>query len=206
LKKYLAKISNEMLLVFSILMSLLCKYIDVTLPIIGDLSVVVFAITYFYSGVLFKKYEYLISYSYFTILTTFMFLLFGCYFYCGNVDMRFTTLQNLMPFYLLSISGVVLVFAISSKLFNLLKNGLMFYIGNHTMPILALNLLALKFGNLLKISYYNLPIEELSSHTVIAYNNEYFWLIYSIIGVVIPLLLFYVYSKIVERWKDLSRS
>ena len=68
------------------------------------------------------------------------------------------------------------------------------------MPILTLNLLALKVGSVLKIWIYGLPIDQLASFTVIYDYNSWFWLIYTIIGVTIPLLIQVVYLKFVNMF------
>ena len=66
------------------------------------------------------------------------------------------------------------------------------------MSILALNLLALRIGNFLKIEIYQLPIDKMSSHTIISEYNDYFWLLYMIIGISIPLLLNFLYKKLYQ--------
>ena len=64
------------------------------------------------------------------------------------------------------------------------------------MPILALNLLALKVGNFIKICIYDMPIEMLSSYTIIYEHNRYFWIIYTIVGLSVPLLCSSLYNII----------
>ena len=69
------------------------------------------------------------------------------------------------------------------------------------MSILALNLLALKIGNLIKIRIYGMPIESLDSHTIIYDQNQLFWILYIIIGVSIPLLLEHIYLFFIRKMK-----
>ena len=69
------------------------------------------------------------------------------------------------------------------------------------MPILALNLLSLKIGNLIKIQIYDMPLESLASHTIIYDHNQLFWLLYLIIGVSIPLLIEHVYTFFFKKVK-----
>jgi formate-dependent nitrite reductase membrane component NrfD len=131
---------------------------------------------------------------------SFFVVLIGSVLFTGNIDMRFTTAKNMLPYYLLSLSGIIMVFCISKKLEKISINSTLFYIGNHTMPILALNLLALKIGSLIKIWIYGLPINNLSSYTVIYEHNSYFWVIYTIIGISIPLLVNFLYNRLF-LWK-----
>jgi len=130
---------------------------------------------------------------------SFCIVLIGSIFFVGDIDMRFTTIYNQIPYYVLSITGIILILCISQKLETINNISALYYIGNHTMPILALNLLALKFGNLIKIWIYGMPLERLSSYTVIYENNTSFWLIYTAIGVVIPMILYISYQRFIVR-------
>ena len=194
-------LSNELLLVIMILFTTGFKYVNLHLLIIGDCSVLTFSAVYFYSGIVFRKYEYRIpnttSITGLTFLTTFI----GSYYYIGEIDMRYTTENNLIPYYLLSLSGVIMTFNVSKWLNNISFNTYLYYIGSHTMPILALNLLALKVGNLIKIWMYGMPIDNLSSYTIIYEHNNYFWVIYTIIGVAIPLICYSLHKNITRKMK-----
>lgn len=188
---------SELLFVIALIVSVLSKIVP-PIPIIGDGSVLCLSILYYSTGILLYKYKHLIPQTYTTILLSFIMVLIGSIYFIGTIDMRFTNLFNLIPYYLLSLTGIIMIWGISQKLETLKNNSLLYYIGNHTMPILALNLLALKIGSLLKIWIYELPFEKLASFTVIYDYNSWFWLIYTIIGVTIPLLIHYIYIKIVH--------
>ena len=73
-----------------------------------------------------------------------------------------------------------------------------YYIGNHTMIILVLHLLVFKIGNVIKIIIYGLPIVKLSDFKIIQENNDFFWIIYTLLGIIIPL----AYNKI---WECIKR-
>ena len=196
--RFCTKNIPEVLFTFSLIASILAKFIPV-IPVIGNTSLLFLCIAYFYSGILLNKYRYYISMTYTTILLTFIIVTVGSLSFNGTIDMRFTNLHNLIPYYLLSIMGIIMILSISKKLEQTKHVSILFYIGNHTMPILALNLLALKIGSLIKIWMYNLSIEDLASYTVIYDNNTYFWLIYTIVGVSCPLLVEYLFYRFVLR-------
>ena len=63
--------------------------------------------------------------------------------------------------------------------------------------------LAVKLGNLIKICIYDMPIELLSSYTIITEHNSFFWIIYSMIGTLLPLLIEYNYKRFVYKLKNL---
>ena len=185
---------SEILLVITLTLSVISKFLP-PIPLIGDLSVLFLSISYYYSGIVIYKYKDFIPLSNITLILSFIVVLLGSIFFNETIDMRFTNVYNHIPYYFLSITGIIMVLCISQKLETTNKVSLLYYIGNHTMPILALNLLALKVGSLLKIWIYGLPIEELASFTIIYDNNSWFWIIYSIFGVAIPLLIHYLYFK-----------
>ncbi len=192
------KIGTFTLLILSLSIAIFAKFLPL-IPLIGDCSLLFLSIAYFYSGILIQKYKFSIPFTTSMIYISFFVVLIGSILFTGTIDMRFTTAKNMLPYYLLSLSGIIMVFCISKKLEKISINSTLFYIGNHTMPILALNLLALKLGNLMKIWIYNLPINKLSSYTVIYEYNTYFWMIYTIIGISTPLLLNFLYHKLFSR-------
>lgn len=184
----------ELLFVIATIFSVISKFAP-PIPIIGDCSVLCLSVLYYYTGILIYKYKQFIPLTYTTLILTFIIVLLGSLFFKGTIDMRFTSIYNQIPYYIFSIAGIIMILCISQKLETTNKVSLLYYIGNHTMPILALNLLALKVGSCLKIWIYRLPIEQLASFTVIYDNNSWYWLIYTIIGVAIPLLIHFIYLK-----------
>jgi hypothetical protein len=187
----------ESVFLIVLIVSVISKFFPF-IPLIGDCSILCFSILYYYSGNLLYKYKRYIHLTYTTMILSFIIVLMGSFYFIGSIDMRFTNVYNLIPYYLLSLAGIIMVFSFSIKIEKRKIVSLLYYIGNHTMPILALNLLALKIGNLIKIWIYGLPIEYLSSYTVIHVHNSWFWLIYTIIGVGMPLLIQLLYFKSVN--------
>ena len=189
----------EIFYIMVLIASVISKFLP-PIPIIGDCSVLCLSILYYYTGIMLYKYKHCIPQTYTAILLSFIIVLIGSIIFNGTIDMRFTNIYNQIPYYLLSITGIIMVLCISQKLETTKNISLLYYIGNHTMPILTLNLLALKVGSVLKIWIYGLPIDQLASFTVIYDYNSWFWLIYTIIGVTIPLLIQVVYLKFVNMF------
>lgn len=190
------KVGTLLLLLISLIFAIVMKFVP-PVPLIGDCSLLFLGTSYFYSGILIQKYKDTIPFKTSTMIISFISVLIGSVLFTGIIDMRFTTLEIIVPYFILSLLGVLMVFCISKKAENYYINSTFYYIGNHTMPILALNLLALKIGNLIKIWIYSLPMRSLSSYTVIYDYNSYFWVLYAIIGITIPLLVNYLYNKLV---------
>lgn len=190
---------NELQLIFMFLCTIVCKQTNLHLPIIGDCSVLTFSAVYFYSGIVFRKNEHKIPETFWLTVIAFLATIIGSHYFIGEIDMRYTTKYNLIPYYFLSIIGIIMTFNVSKWINNISFNKYLYYIGNHTMPILALNLLALKIVNLLKIWTYDMPINTLSSYTIIYEHNHFFWIVYTIIGVLIPLLCNSIYTIITQK-------
>lgn len=75
------------------------------------------------------------------------------------------------------------------------------YAGEHTMGILTFHFLCFKLVNLLKIDCYDWPAVRLAEFPVIGENNTYWWLLYVVVGVEVPLLFTYTCQKIKNRIK-----
>lgn len=196
--RYFPKINIGSLIILSLISSTLAKYVPI-IPLIGDCSILFLSISYYYMGILFHKYQNRLPMKYSVLILLFIIVISGSSIFPGFIDMRYTTAYNNILYFCLSLFGIQMLFIISRIIDNRHTCPVLYYIGNHTMPILALNLLALKIGNLIKIWFYNLPLEKLPSHTVIYDHNSYFWLIYTTIGVAVPILVYFLYSRFSSR-------
>ena len=190
--------NSKLFIPLALAMTILLKFIDFQLLLIGDCGLITLAIAYLYSGVFYKRYESNLRISHPMLVVILLILLIGSYGFPGLIDMRYTTTTNTILYFILSILGIIFVYKISMLFNNLLPTqikNILYYIGNHTMPILALHLLFFKLGNFIKIVIYNLPIDRISDHTIIYDNNNSFWIIYVILGIGLPLFLNYLYNK-----------
>ena len=187
-------------IVFSVLLflAIFCRQFSIFLPIIGDISILFLCASYIVLGTIYKKIEQYLSYNIIFIPITIIILWLGANSSINHVDLRYIRAEEIPIYYILSIIGIHSIFSISKIIMKFSIRHYFFYLGTHTMPIFALNLLALKVGNLLKIFYFGLPIEQLANHPVIFANNKYFFLIYTSCGIIIPLCLEYMYNKIKE--------
>ncbi len=192
------KLHRIYILIFALIFALITKNLP-SIPLIGDISLLLLSITYYYSGMIYKEYENYINSSFKLIFICFIMTFIGSYIITSPLDMRFLLKINIVPYYIFSLFGILMIICMSIKLNNCIISKYLYYIGNHTMPILALNLLALKAGNLIKILLYNMPMEYLSSHTVIGEHNTLFWLLYTIIGVSLPLFIYSIYNKFIYK-------
>jgi len=77
------------------------------------------------------------------------------------------------------------------------------YTGDHTLNIFIFHIVSYKVVSLLKIWYYGLDIHQIGCHMVIhEYSQQdYFWILYTIAGVGIPLGGTWISEKVKERFK-----
>lgn len=74
---------------------------------------------------------------------------------------------------------------------------LLTYIGNNTMPVYVFHIISYKVVSLIKIWWYDLDFEQIGCHMVIHYNNstDLFWVLYSVVGVALPLCVDYAIRR-----------
>lgn len=92
-------------------------------------------------------------------------------------------------YYIVAVLGTVGFIQIA----KMLKHGLLVkafnYIGDKTLYILTFHFLAFKPISYLWIKLHDMPITNLSQYPVIEPTNSWMWVVYSIAGVIIPLLI-----------------
>lgn len=63
------------------------------------------------------------------------------------------------------------------------------FIGENTLSILLFHLIAFKLVSMIKVSVYGLDWEMIGGHPVVQHEvGDYFWILYAIVGVYIPLI------------------
>lgn len=112
---------------------------------------------------------------------------------------------NPFIFLLLSCAGCYLVLwlahSINTKT-NYVRN-LFDFIGRYTFTIMALQYLAFKLVSLLQIWIYDYPIRYLGFSPVIPKNTHYWWVVYTVVGIAVPLFLGFAAEKLWSKiqWK-----
>jgi fucose 4-O-acetylase-like acetyltransferase len=104
-------------------------------------------------------------------------------------------------YFVVSILGCLLVLCLSKHV-TLLKNFLIF-VGQNTLTILTWHLLCFKFINLFKIEYYSMDIRKIACYPFIREPHNLYWLmLYSSVGVFIPLILPYLKNYYENRFTN----
>ena len=105
--------------------------------------------------------------------------------------------------------GFLLTYDISCRLDTIKDKSILkrflIYCGNNTLIIFILHICAYKIVSALKIMYYGLPWDEIGCHmTIHEHADDLFWILYTIAGVGVPLLLQYGYDTIKVKSKKVK--
>jgi len=111
---------------------------------------------------------------------------------------------NPIVFLSLSCAGCYLVLALATFINARTKyiRGLFDFIGKYTFTIMALQYLAFKLAALVQIWICEYPIRSLAYYPVIPRNTHYWWIVYTIVGITVPLVLGFSAEQL---WKRIQR-
>lgn len=177
------------------LLTIISKYYNWAIPAIWDISLVFMSATFYYSGYIIKRYHILGKLNNTTCsIVLFTILMIGVYVLPWTNMLEYSTI-TVIPFFAVAFSGTILTLNIAQKLETYKTRHIFYYLGQNTMVIFALHMLCFKIGNLLKIIIYDLPMQRLAEFQIIEDNNTFFWVVYTIIGIAIPLLFDYMMKR-----------
>ncbi|MBQ3604894.1 MAG: acyltransferase family protein [Muribaculaceae bacterium] len=154
---------------------------------------------FFGLGVLYRKYESKIGHNLIWAIIGAAIVIGASYLKWCGMNVKPSTFDAFtLP--LTGLAGWIMVYNISYHIDQLKPNKIsqfLAYCGNKSLYILVWHISAYKLVSLLKIYYYGLDIRQIGCHMVVHHNsaNDLFWVLYSIVGVVVPISLYYLYSK-----------
>ena len=106
--------------------------------------------------------------------------------------------QYVNPLYLIimSLSGWILIYEISSSLKkNKQISKIFICIGKHTLAVVVLHFLFFKIVNFLGVLISGYSYVAIAAFPVL-YTNSYWWVLYSLIGVIVPVILSLLWEQI----------
>lgn len=78
---------------------------------------------------------------------------------------------------------------------------ILLYIGDNTIYVFGWHLLAFKLASMAKVAIYGLPWEMVGGHPVVhSESGTWFWVVYTIVGVSVPLLCLYFSTSLKRRY------
>lgn len=114
--------------------------------------------------------------------------------------------NKVIPFSVSAVSGTMLTLYISNVLerkWAIVKR-VIYFIGNHTLDNLALHFLSFRLVSLAIVLLYGINVSHVAEHPVIkdvSVSLTYWWILYCIVGIVLPLLLNAVWNVVVNKIK-----
>lgn len=108
----------------------------------------------------------------------------------------------LFPYLICALCGILMTFIISKKLLHVggCFNRFLVYCGNHTLDILTWHFLSFKIISLVIVLVYGLETARLAELPVIKnLSMTFWWVVYALIGIIVPLLIRYLYESIINR-------
>lgn len=123
-------------------------------------------------------------------------ILFVFYFFTTvSINLTANEINDPVSFLLCSLCGFFMCSyaAVSLQRFHFIKVVLI-YVGKHTLPIVMFHFLCMKLVTLLQIVVYKASRDRLSSHPYYISSGGW-WLAYTAVGVILPLLLYAVFDR-----------
>ena len=181
------------------LLSIVFTYLEIIIPFLGIGSKAVLGSFFFFMGYTLRNNEKMwrvSSNKYFYLLTV-LFVSLAAWF--SPSSMPTMSFEIIIPYtmsaLLASASLLTLVSRInmnSSKIHHFIN-----YVGSHTLSILTWHFLSFKLVSLIIIMIYDLSLEQLAYYPSIQeFSTRGWWVIYTIVGVIMPLCLYNIYSKL----------
>lgn len=154
------------------------------------------AATFFMIGYCFALFK-MKKFSTIVIILSFVVLLLNSSFNFLRMKSDFYDTDKIIPY---AITAVLATWSVYSLPWNRLKGiaaRMLQYIGNNTLPILIWHFLCFKIVSLLIILCYGLPVHELGAfHVIYRYADKGWFLLYTIVGVFIPIAIAYLSRRI----------
>lgn len=116
----------------------------------------------------------------------------------GSVELSARVYTNVVFFSVASLAGWFFMYSLSEIICKYEISSFFAYLGKNTIPIIGLHFLCFKIVSIFQILLFKLPLYMLSGFPVLI-SKDFWWLLYAVIGIGIPLLLNIPY-KIVKRY------
>ena len=202
------KYNDKRYLVFSLLYIIITILVRKYCPkdeLYRDIALGTLGAFFYVTGYFYRKVADVISYKS-TFFCSVSLLLFINWLYPEGITMN-CTYNHVLPYLLSGVVGTIVVLCLSKMLENFSTSikRILYYIGNHTMIILALHFISFKIVSLAIVLVYGISFAHVAEHPVINENMPFcsiWWVIYSIIGVMVPLILIRCWEYIREKIVD----
>lgn len=160
-------------------------------------------VAFFGIGVLYRSYEHRIRENWAVALICFSLLVLGANLHLAGMNLA-PKMLDVLTLPLTGTIGFLMVHYVSGvidKHPGVLRDFLV-YAGNMTVYIYVFHIISFKVVSALKIMWYGLPWGQIGCHMVIhEHHDDYFWILYTVAGVGLPLLWMYGYNNLKARYR-----
>ena len=186
---------QELFIALLILMSIISQLISSFEPsILSALKCFPAMYVAFIMGLLIRSIQWSKIYTWWTGLLALGLLI--CMSFYFHIEVSAGRIEKILVYIVSSLCGWVFLKALSELVTkNRMLSSIFSYLGKHTMAILCLHVICFKIISKLYIELYNLPKALLAGFHIIFNVNEAWKLLYTIVGVGIPLVLSWIYKK-----------
>ncbi len=181
------------------IMTIVLRHQGTTLPVFGSIYIITLGGLYYLLGYVYRYKESLIS----KILTKQMlvflsFCLLAVAVFYHSLAMTSLHDYDILFSPVLAVTGIIITAQLSRWIEKTKCSALFHYIGENTMIILALHLISFKIVSLLKVQISGMTIDHLAEFPVITTNNDLFWIVYTLVGLLIPLTAHKIKTRIIK--------
>lgn len=114
----------------------------------------------------------------------------------GEISVVMNQYPNIVFFLIASVCGVLLTYYLANYLKNIkIVKDILCYLGKNSIVIMCFHFLAFKLVNYIHVLIYNQPKEYIAAFPVLA-DNYAWWIVYTIVGILVPLGLKVIYDLI----------
>ena len=106
-------------------------------------------------------------------------------------------------YYGIAICGTIATMQLSGWLSHTRIAFLLGYIGDKTLYILIFHFLAFKLASYVYLEYSHLPLDSLAQFPVLKTTNSWMWIIYTLVGISLPLVIWKLVDKVPKNLKVL---
>lgn len=191
--------SNKLLdfiIIFLYIFGMTLNHFQIYLPRYIDTAMIM--VIFYQLGFYFNKYKNRIPINIFYFIIALINLYILNQF--GKVDIGVHNFTNFCFFLISSLSGIYCIIYVSNTFVKYGISQYFIYIGKNTMTILALHFLSFKLVTYLIIISNSYSFERLSEFPILI-DHTNLWFLYSIVGIIIPLLFKYTYNCILSYIK-----
>ena len=202
-----SKYKYELLCLLFLLLTILIRRIAPDPEFWRDISMGTLGAFFYISGYLLMRYKSCWQNKYGATLCCFILIL--SYFYFKDGISMGCGYNKVLPFSISAVSGSILTISISNAIESRLTivKRLLYYIGNHTLEILALHFLSFRFVSYMIVLLFGIDMVHVAEHPVIKDVNiphSNWWIFYCVIGIVLPLLINRVWQMVIDKLKGLG--